>query len=269
MRGTLYLVATPIGNLGDITLRALETLKQVDCIACEDTRHTLQLLNHFEIKKPLISYYKQKEQEGSVQIMNLLDEGKNIALVSDAGMPCISDPGSVLVRKLLENGYSYTIIPGANACVSAIALTGVEGPFTFIGFLPEKNKERIDLLRSFKESSSNLVVYVAPHDVNRVLDDLFSALGDRKLGVVKEITKIHETVMIGSLQETRIESPKGEYVLVIGPEDKVQVMTSDADIKNKLVELISNGISKKDAIKEITNKYNVSKNLVYKLSLEI
>ncbi|HKL73324.1 MAG TPA: ribosomal RNA small subunit methyltransferase I, partial [Clostridia bacterium] len=133
MSGKLYLVATPIGNLQDITLRALETLKNVDIIACEDTRHTLGLLNYYEIKKPLISYYNGKEREGSAKIIELIEQGKNIALVSDAGMPCISDPGSLLVKELMEKGISYTIIPGACAFVSAIALAGIEGAFTFIG----------------------------------------------------------------------------------------------------------------------------------------
>src|SRR5574344_667999 len=150
MKGKLFIVGTPIGNLEDVTLRALDTLKNADVIACEDTRHTLALLNKYEIKKPLISYYKQKEREGAEQITALLDGGKNVALVSDAGMPCISDPGAVLVRKMLEENYSYTVIPGANAAVSAVALCGTDGGFAFVGFLPEKAKDKKKTLEKYK-----------------------------------------------------------------------------------------------------------------------
>ena len=269
MKGKLYLVATPIGNLKDITLRAIETLKTVDVIACEDTRHTLGLLNKYEIKKPLISYYKQKEREGSEQIASILDSGKNVALVTDAGMPCISDPGSILVDYLFDNGYEYTVVPGASAAVSAVALTGVKGAFTFIGFLPEKNKDAVMLISSFKEVESNLIFYSAPHDVNRNLDFLSKELGDRTVYIVKEITKLFETIVKGTLEKTRIENPKGEFVIIVEPKKKIKIELSDDKIKELLIEEINGGVNKKQAIKNISETYAISKNTVYKLSLEI
>ena len=190
MSGTLYLVGTPIGNLGDITFRAVETLKSVDFIACEDTRHTLKLLNFYEIKKPLISYYKQKENEGSEHLIELLSQGKNVALVSDAGMPCISDPGSVVARKARERGYAVTTVPGPTAVTSAAALCGLESGFAFIGFLPEKNKDAESLLSSYVSCPIPLVFYVAPHDLERTLSKLHAVLGSRKYHAVKELTKM-------------------------------------------------------------------------------
>ncbi|NCA92726.1 16S rRNA (cytidine(1402)-2'-O)-methyltransferase [bacterium] len=268
MSGQLYLVATPIGNLADITLRALETLKTVDIIACEDTRHTLQLLNKYEIKKPLISYYKHKEQEGSKKIIELLTQGKNIALVSDAGMPCISDPGSVLVQKVLEEGISYTIIPGANAAVCAIALTGVTGGFTFLGFMPEKNKARINLINEYKNVSGNLIFYSAPHDVNEYLEFLNGQLGDRTVYLVKEITKMFETVTKGRLGSLRVDSPKGEYVIVVeGQKESIDI--TDEEILKKLKDRIDCGEDKKTAIKNLSESLNLPKNKVYEIALKL
>lgn len=268
MSGQLYLVATPIGNLADITLRALETLKTVDIIACEDTRHTLQLLNKYEIKKPLISYYKHKEQEGSKKIIELLTQGKNIALVSDAGMPCISDPGSVLVQKVLEEGISYTIIPGANAAVCAIALTGVAGGFTFLGFMPEKNKARINLINEYKNVSGNLIFYSAPHDVNEYLEFLNGQLGDRKVYLVKEITKMFETVTKGRLGSLRVDSPKGEYVIVVeGQKESIDI--TDEEILQKLKDRIDCGEDKKTVIKNLSESLNLPKNKVYEIALKL
>ncbi len=268
MSGQLYLVATPIGNLGDITLRALETLKLVDIIACEDTRHTLTLLNKYEIKKPLISYHKHKEQEGSQKIIELLSQGKNIALVSDAGMPCISDPGSVLVQKLIDVGVSYTIIPGANAAVCAVALTGVTGGFTFLGFLPEKNKAKISLINEYKNVSGNLIFYSAPHDVNNYLDFLSEQLGDRIVYLVKEITKMFETVTRGNLCSLRVDNPKGEYVIVVEGQKVVLEMT-DEEILDKLKDRIECGEDKKTAIKNLSESINLPKKRVYEIALKL
>lgn len=269
MSGTLYLVGTPIGNLGDITLRAIETLKTVDVIACEDTRHTLALLNKLEIKKPLISYYRQKEREGSEEITNLLLSGKNVALVTDAGMPCISDPGSILVKKLFESGLSYTVVPGASAFVSAIALTGVIGTFTFLGFLPEKRKDYQALLEQYKCVNTVLLIYSAPHDVNDTIRKCGEILGNRSFYAVKEITKIYEYIIKGRLCETAIETPKGEYVLVIEPNEESEKPIDESSIKETLLSLINSGVNKKDAVKEVALSLNVSKNLVYKISLTL
>lgn len=269
MKGTLYIVGTPIGNLSDITLRALETLKTVDVIACEDTRRTLAMLNKYEIKKPLVSYYKQKEKEGAVKIAELLDEGKRVALVTDAGMPCISDPGSVLVDYLRNNDYPYTVVPGPTAVTSAAALVGTEKGFTFVGFLPEKNKQKKQVLESVKSLPHTVFFYAAPHDVNDVLELLNETLGDREVFVVKEITKIYETVTQGTLSSLRIENPKGEFVIGVQPEKITEEKTSDEDIIEELKSLINSGKDKKTAIKETTEKFGISKNTVYKLSLNI
>ncbi len=268
MSGTLFLVATPIGNLGDITLRALETLKFVDIIACEDTRHTMLLINKYEIKKPLISYYKHKEQEGSQKIIELLLQGKNVALVSDAGMPCISDPGSVLVSKMLEEGIKYTVIPGANAAVCALALTGVTGGFAFLGFLPEKTKAKVNLINEYKNVSGNLIFYSAPHDVNDYLEFLYEQLGDRNVYLVKEITKMFETVTKGTLSSLRLDNPKGEFVIVVEGKKESEELTEE-EIFAKLKERIEGGEDKKTAIKNLSESLNLPKNQVYEISLKL
>ena len=269
MRGKLYLVGTPIGNLSDITLRALEVLKTADIIACEDTRHTLAMLNRYEIKKPLISYYKHKEKEGTEEIKSLLDEGKNVALVTDAGMPCISDPGSVLVKELYKSGYEYTVIPGASAVICAAALAGTEKGFTFVGFLPEKNKDKEKLLEAIKDLPHTVIFYAAPHDVNAVLGTLAEKLGNREVTVIKEITKIHETIVRGRLGETEIENPKGEFVIAVEPQESVEKNVSEEEIKEELESEIKKGNDKKTAIKKVSEKLKISKNIVYKISLKI
>ena len=268
MKGTLYLVGTPIGNLADITLRALDTLKSADVIACEDTRHTLALLNKYEIKKPLVSYYKQKEKEGTEQIKAFLDEGKNVALVTDAGMPCISDPGSVLVRDLYENGYAYTVVPGVTAVASAAALVGTENGFAFVGFLPEKNKDRKKILDEVRALSRPVAFYCAPHDVNDTLDFLYEELGERPVWLVKEITKVFESVNRGVLGSIRVENPKGEYVLLVEPEKK-QAERTDEEIRNRLEEERAKGADKKTAIKIVTETLDLPKNRVYKIATKI
>lgn len=263
----LFLVGTPIGNMADITLRAIETLKSVDIIACEDTRHTLPLLQRYDIKKPLISYYKQKEKEGSMYLAELVESGKDVALVSDAGMPCISDPGSVVVKEFINRGLEYTVIPGASATVSAAALAGVEGPFTFLGFLPEKTKDKQELLLRHKDSGATLLIYAAPHDVNKLMDFLFDTLGDRKVVLVKEISKIFERVTPGTLATLRDENPKGEYVIVVEPAEKTLV--DDSTISALLLRLIAEGKDKKTAVATVAATLSVSKNRVYKLSLSL
>ncbi len=262
----LYIVGTPIGNMGDMTFRAVETLKSVDVIACEDTRHTRPLLDRYEIKKPLISYYKQKEKEGSIQIADLVESGKDVALVSDAGMPCISDPGAVVVKEFIRRGLPYTVIPGPSASVSAAALVGLEGPFTFLGFLPEKTKDKVDLLAKHKDSGAALLVYSAPHDINRIADFLYEQLGDRTVYFVKEISKIFERVTVGKLSTLREENPKGEFVIVVEPSEEVEMR--DEIIEQKLKEYLKNN-DKKTAMNLVINELKVSKNRVYKLALKL
>lgn len=219
--GKLYIVGTPIGNLGDLSPRGAETLGSVDYIAAEDTRVTLRLLTHFDIKKPLISCYKPKEQEKSDKIISLLSEGNNIAMVSDAGMPCISDPGAVLVAKCRERGIPVEVIPGCNAAVAAVASSGLEvDRWIFEGFLPVPKKERSKRLEEVKALPHALVYYEAPHKIRQTLCDLENAFGkERQAALCRELTKLHEEVIRGTLGELahyydEIE-PRGEYVIVI------------------------------------------------------
>lgn len=267
MSGTLYIVGTPIGNLGDVTLRSLETLKAVDIIACEDTRHTLKLLNYYEIKKTLISYYKQKEQEGSEKIISLLLDGKNVALVSDAGMPCISDPGATLVAKAKENGIKVSVVPTATAMASAMAISGIEQPvFTFIGFLSEKKKDNEILLNKFKSVPTSLIFYCSPHDINKNLRTFYSVFGERKVHIIKELTKIHESAVIENLSTAKVEEPKGEYVVIV--EQGAEVVEELPDPYTALLELIKKGEDKKEAIKKIAKLYNLPKNTIYQMLIE-
>ena len=191
----LYFVATPIGNLKDISLRALEVLKSVDEIACEDTRHSLGLLNAYEIKKPLTSYHKFNEREAGEKIIEKLKSGKNIAVITDAGMPVVSDPGNVLTQMLIDEGLEFTVIPGACAFVSALVLGGLDSSkFCFLGFMPTKSTERIAFLEKYKDLDVTLIFYSAPHDVKKDIESIYSVFGDRKAVAVKEITKLHERV---------------------------------------------------------------------------
>ena len=191
----LYFVATPIGNLKDISYRAIEVLNSVDVIACEDTRNSLKLLNHYGIHKKLIAYHKFNERNSADGIIALLKEGRNVAIISDSGMPVISDPGETLISKLKENDISYTVIPGANAGLSALILSGLNANrFTFVGFLPDDKKEKSLILNEIKDHRETLIFYVAPHDVVKAVKELFIALGKRRAVLVNEITKLYEKV---------------------------------------------------------------------------
>lgn len=269
MTGTCYIVATPIGNLKDITLRALETLKEVDIIACEDTRHTKVLLKHYDINKPLVSYYKHKEKQGAEEIINLLKDGNNVALVSDAGMPCISDPGAILVQALRKENINLTVLPGASAITSAVALSGIKSNFTFVGFLSEKKKDRESVINSFKDMPTALIIYSSPHDLIKNLQFLYEMLGTRKVHIIKEITKIYERVISSKLGEIELENTKGEYVIIVEEQEQTQRKVSDDEIKQMLIECIKDDLTKKDAIKKVCEEYNISKNRVYSLSLDI
>lgn len=263
----LYFVSTPIGNLKDISLRAIETLKEVDVILCEDTRHSLKLLDHYEIKKPLVSYHKYNEKERLEEIYKMISDGKNVAVISDAGTPVISDPGNVLTAFLREKGVEYSVIPGATAFAPALILSGLSADrFTFIGFLPEKTKDKDALINDFKEVKSTLIFYSAPHDINKDLNYLYNKLGDRKVSVVKEITKVHEKAFIGRLSTLQIENPKGEFVIVVeGSTNKKEFIYNE---KEHIDLYISKGYSKKDAIKIVASERGVSKNSLYKYTVE-
>lgn len=267
MSGTLYIVGTPIGNLKDITYRAVETLASVDMIACEDTRHTLVLLKQYSISKPLVSYYKQKEKSASEKIVEELEKGKNVALVTDAGMPCISDPGAVLVKECRERGIRIESVPGPSAAVTAMAVSGItEGKFAFIGFLPDKNADRRELLSTTSAYALPLVFYAAPHDLKKTFAELLNAYGDRRVTVVKELTKIHESVYKGTLSSVEIEDERGEFVLIVEPAEE---SGEKADPAEALEELLRDGVSPAEAARRVALKCNLNRNAVYALALKL
>ena len=262
----LYIVGTPIGNLKDITERAKETLSLADFIACEDTRRTAVLLNTLAIKKPLISYYKQKEKTGAEKIVALLKEGKEVALVSDAGMPVISDPGAILVRRAREEGIKVETVPGPTAVTTAAALAGLENGFVFLGFLPEKKADKLKRLEPFLASPIPLVFYAGPHDVKEILSFLLSVLGDRKAYLARELTKLHETLTEITLAEGYPEEARGEYVIIVeGAEGKNPLL--DLSPEEHLRRYLDEGMDKKSAIKKVASERGVPKDEIYRLTI--
>ena len=271
MIGRLYLVATPIGNLEDITYRALKTLREVDLIAAEDTRHTLGLLNHFEINKPLISYYKETEKQKSKVLIEKLLEGKNVAIVSDAGTPGISDPGEEIVKQAIENGIEVIPIPGAVAFVNALIGSGLNTrEFKFVGFLSANNKDRKDKLQEVKYETGTLIFYEAPHKLIQSLKVMYEVLGNRKVVLARELTKIHEEFIREDL-ETLIDSnfePKGEYVVLVEGSEITQKQELVENLNEKSLEehysfYEKQGLEKKEIIKKIAKDRNVAKNEIY------
>lgn len=264
----LYFVATPIGNLKDISLRALEVLKEADEIACEDTRHSLGLLNYYGIKKPLFSYHKFNETKTAEKIIEKLKNGKTIAVISDAGSPCISDPGGVLADLLNREGLEYTVIPGACALINALILSGFDASkFTFLGFLPEKNSDRKNLLERYKSVDSTLIFYSAPHDVKKDVETLYGVLGDRKACAVKEITKIHESVEYFRLKDGLKNEPKGEYVILVEKCEESNPLLALSE-REHIKYYIDGGMDKKDALKTVAKERGVSKSSLYKYTVE-
>lgn len=271
MSGKLYLVATPIGNLEDITIRALNVLKEVDLIAAEDTRHTLGLLNHFEISKPLISYYKQTEKARSEILIEKLKEGKNIAVVSDAGTPGISDPGEEIVKVAIENNIEIIPIPGACALVNALIASGLSTrEFSFIGFLSAVKKEKKEKLEEIKYETRTLILYEAPHKLKGTLELMLEVLGDRNIVLARELTKIHEEFIRGKISSIleRIDKIKGEFVILIEGSSQSKKDIENDNLNNlsleehyKLYE--KQGLDKKEIIKKIAKDRNVSKNEIY------
>lgn len=212
------MIATPIGNLKDITLRAIEILKDVDAIICEDTRRTLKLLNHYNIKKKLISYYRGKEEERIPLIEKMLDEGKNLALVSDSGTPCIQDPGYILVKSLREKGYKISPVPGPSALTSALSVSGIKSDeFLFIGFLPKRTSKRKRVLKSARNTGKTCVFFISPHEKEKVLPEILEIFGDKRVYVGRELTKVHEEHFYGDLKNAIewIRDKKGEFVLIL------------------------------------------------------
>ncbi len=272
---TLYLVATPIGNLHDISERALNTLESVDFIAAEDTRQTLKLLNHFGIKKPMISYYEHNKKEKGQIIAERILNGESCALVSDAGTPAISDPGEDLVKICHECGINVIPIPGPCAFVQALIISGLPtGRFSFEGFLSVNKPSRKKHLDEIKKFPHTLIFYEAPHKLKNTLKDLYNALGNRKIALVKEITKIHESVIRTTLEESlslfEDAQPKGEFVIVVEgytQTDEILEITKDAVIE-KANELIADGIDKKTATKMTAQFFNIPKRTVYDYLLD-
>jgi len=275
MKGKLYLVATPIGNLEDITLRALRILKEVDLIAAEDTRHTLGLLNHFEISKPLISYYKQNEKTKSEILIQKLLEGKNIAIVSDAGTPGISDPGEEIVKVAIENEIEIIPIPGACAFVNALIASGLSSKeFAFIGFLSAIKKEKKEKLEEIKYETRTLILYEAPHKLKGTLEAIFEILGDRKIVLARELTKIHEEFIRDSVSNilNKIDEIKGEFVILIEGNSESKKDLELSDLNSRSLEehyeyYKKQGLDKKEVVKRIAKDRNVNKNEIYQYFL--
>lgn len=279
-KGILYIVGTPIGNLSDITLRALDTLKNVDIILAEDTRQTLKLLNHFEIEKKLISYHRHNEDDKINQVVTLLDEGKNLALVSDAGMPIISDPGQNLIKYLINNNYEVVVIPGVTALITGIVKSGLDSTrFTFEGFLSINKKQRNARLNSLKNETRTMIFYEAPHKILSTLKDMYSILGERNICIARELTKIHEEYIHTTFKEAidKIEKDgiRGEIVLLIEGineeelKEKIKQEVVNIDSKELVKKYINDGISKKDAIKMVAKEKGVTKNEVYQECIDI
>lgn len=279
MQGKLYLCATPIGNLKDITPRVLETLSSVDLIAAEDTRNSIKLLNHFQIKTPMTSYHEYNKVEKAHVLIEKMKEGKNVALITDAGTPAISDPGEVLVRLSQEAGITVTSLPGASACITALTLSGLSTRrFCFEGFLPSDKKEKAEVLELLSEENRTIILYEAPHHLLRTLKELYAVLGERKAVLCRELTKKFETVIRTSLSEAvaryEEEEPRGEYVLVIEGksfEQKRQEKQEDflsISIEEHMKRYEEAGMERKEAMKAVAKDRGVGKREIYQYMLD-
>ena len=270
MSGILYVTGTPIGNLSDLSPRAVQTLKSVDFIAAEDTRVTLKLLNHFGIKKPMVSYFEHNKRERGEIICNRIESGENCAIVTDAGMPCISDPGEDLIKLCGERGIKTVVIPGPSAVISALAVSGLDtGRFTFEGFLSVNKKSRNEHLQSLKNERRTMIFYEAPHKLPSTLRDLYSTFGERRLSIVRELTKIHEEVIRTTTkyaaEKLADQSLKGEFVLVLegAPQKNEEELTLEyaVDTARKLIE---NGAKPTEAAKQASVITGYKKNEIYR-----
>ena len=273
MEGILYLVATPIGNLSDITYRAVETLKNVDLIAAEDTRQTLKLLNHYQISKPLVSYYRHNEDVKSERLIEELLNGKNIALVSDAGTPGISDPGEELIKEAIKNNVKIVPIPGACAFVNALIISGLNTKsFCFYGFLPMNKKNRKEKLEEISKENKTVILYEAPHKIKNTLEDLYSVLGDINCVIARELTKIHEECTRGTLRAMieKFEQPKGEFVIMLDLNSNIKEKEETNLTVDELYEMyLKQGLDKREIIKKIAKDKKVAKNEIYQYFIDI
>lgn len=278
MTGTLYLCATPIGNLEDITYRVLRTLKEVDLIAAEDTRNSIKLLNHFEIKTPMTSYHEFNKIDKAYQLVAKLKEGQNIALITDAGTPGISDPGEDIVRICYEEGVPVTSLPGAAACITALTMSGrPTRRFAFEAFLPRDKKERAAIIEELKNETRTIIIYEAPHHLVKTIKELYDALGDRELTVCRELTKKYEEKMqitfSGLLEYSKEHEPRGEYVLIICGKDRQEIIKEQQEsweamsIEEHMQHYEQKGIDHKDAMKLVAKDRGVSKRDIYQALL--
>ncbi|MCD4783715.1 MAG: 16S rRNA (cytidine(1402)-2'-O)-methyltransferase [Candidatus Eremiobacteraeota bacterium] len=273
--GTLFLTATPIGNLDDITIRALDILKKVDIVAAEDTRRTRKLLSFYDIHKPLISFREHNKIYQGQKIIGMLKEGKNVALCSDAGMPVISDPGEDFIRLCIDEDIPFTIIPGANAAISALVLSGFSAnTFLYLGFIPRKKKKKREFLENISKEPHTLIFYESPKRVVPLLEAVYEVMGDRRVCVVRELTKIHEeairgetTQIIGELKDREL---RGEFTIIIEgfvEEENDGDYLDVTEIVSEVEKLTSEGMSKNDAFKKIAPKYHTSKRAIYSIYL--
>ena len=279
MTGKLYLCATPIGNLEDITLRVLRTLKEVDLIAAEDTRNSIKLLNHFEIKTPMTSYHEYNKIEKAYQLAEKMKNGQNVALITDAGTPGISDPGEDLVRICYESGIEVTSLPGAAACITALTLSGLPTRrFAFEAFLPREKKERQTILASLEKETRTIIIYEAPHHLKKTLEELQDVLGDRPITLCRELTKRYETAfqttLSGAISYYQENEPKGEFVLVIQGKKQEELIQEERDswesltLEEHMAHYEEQGISRKDAMKLVAKDRGISKRDVYAALLD-
>ena len=274
MQGKLYLCATPIGNLEDITLRVLRTLQEVDLIAAEDTRHSIKLLNHFEIKTPMTSYHEYNKVEKARYLVDKMREGLNVALITDAGTPGISDPGEELVRQCYEAGIELTSLPGPAACITALTISGLPTRrFAFEAFLPSEKKERQRILKEMERETRTILLYEAPHRLVRTLTELLEVLGDRNITICRELTKKYETAFrttfSGALAHYETEEPKGECVIVIEGKSAEEIQKEQEkswesmSIGEHMEIYLSSGMEKKEAMKQVAKDRGISKREVY------
>ena len=279
MAGTLYLCATPIGNLEDMTLRAIRILREADLIAAEYTSNSIKLLYHFEIKTPMTSYHEYNKIEKGRKLVERLLSGENIALITDAGMPGISDPGEELVKMCYDAGVAVTAVPGASACITALVLSGLSTRrFAFEAFLPAEKKERKSILTELKDETRTMIIYEAPHRLLRTLEELYETMGERKITVCRELTKRHETAFTTTLKEAcsyyRAQEPKGECVLVIEGKsrqelkEEAQARWDDMSVKEHMEYYESQGIGRKEAMKLVAKDRGAGKRDIYKALLE-
>ncbi len=266
MPGILYVVATPIGNLEDITLRALRILREAALIACEDTRHSRKLLDHYGISKPMVSYHEHNEPARAAEIIERLESGDSVALISDAGTPLISDPGYRVVAAAIERGITVVPIPGPNAAVAALSASGLPtDAFRFCGFLPPKTSQRRKLLEQLKSETCSLIFYEAPHRIQEALEDIAAILGNREIVIARELTKLHEEFLRGKPADLE-PSAKGEITILIGKAESPEPI--DTPIPNQVAALEKQGIQRMDAIKQVAKSRGLSKREVYKIMSE-